>query len=62
MKQEIITNLNSVINTLNHMEVMGKERLLMLGGSIAVIEECCQRIAFLADPEPVQEDAPDITE
>ena len=49
MTQEMILNLAKVINTLNHIDVRGKENLAALVGSIGVLEDIYAKI--MAPPE-----------
>lgn len=54
MKQEIINNITSVVNVLNTIDVHGKQSLLNLGGCIAVLEECAQKLGSLPIAEDVK--------
>lgn len=49
MTQEMIMNLGRVINTLNHIDVRGKENLGALVGSIGVLEDMYAKL--IAPPE-----------
>ena len=51
MKQEIINNIVSVVNVLNTIDVHGKQALLNLGGCIAVLEECAQKLSAIPTAE-----------
>lgn len=42
MNKEMVDKLSSVIDVLGHIEVKGKNNLLNLGGSIAILEEVRQ--------------------
>ncbi len=56
-KQEIINNIVSVVNVLNTIDVHGKQALLNLGGCIAVLEECAQKMSTLPITLPAAEEA-----
>ena len=49
MTQEMILNLGRVINTLNHIDVRGKDNLAALAGSIGVLEDMYAKL--VAPPE-----------
>lgn len=49
MTQEMILNLGRVINTLNHIDVKGKDNLAGLAGCIGVLEEMYAKLVAPPD-------------